>query len=711
MSWLTTTSAAAKTASVAALSPASQSKMWLSALPGRSSRMTGAPGSSARSASATAGSGSYSTWINSSASRAEYRSWATTNATSWPWKRTLSVARTACASWESVGIQASPSAARSCPVNTASTRGWASAATVSIAVILACGTGLRRIAPYSMPGSWMSSTNMPRPRMKRASSLRGTGPYAPLASALISLPPSRALRWLREAGLRRRDTAGAAFGPAPAASSGPPGFRTMAPATVAAMMLRCPLDRPHDVLVAGAPADLAGQRLPDLPGGRIRVLVEQPAGGQHHARRAEPALEPVAPGEPLWTGSSRPPFSMPSTVSTRRPSAMAASTVHDFTGSSSSQTTQAPQLEVSQPQCEPVRPSWSRRKWISSSRGSTSWVKAVPLTVTVICTSGVSAAGAVPGPAQGAHGELPGQVPLVVGRAPLIGDRPAVLGGDLAGPGEALLSGGRAEQELLGLRRGELARADRGEADPGVGDRVAIQPDRGPGRAHRPVPDPAAHLRVGAAAAGLDRDPDLGEHLAQRHHGLVGPGVELPGRHRPAAVQMARPARRTWPTWRGRPVDDHAGLQRRERRRQILGRVRLAERAADRPPVAHDRVGDHLLRVVQDRAVLARRSRGKQLRMPGQRPDPQLATVHLDIGQLAEPVDVDQRLRLREPQLHHRDQAVPPGQDPRLRAVPGQQPERVLDAGCLLVLDMRRHLHAPLPPIRPHDQSTRANAG
>src|SRR5215471_202891 len=251
-----------------------------------------------------------------------------------------------------------------------------------------------------------------------------------------------------------------------------------------------------------------------------------------------PHWSPWHRANPSWTGSSRPPCSMPSTVSTRRPSAMAASTVHDFTGSSSSQTTQAPQLEVSQPQCEPVRPSWSRRKWISSSRGSTSWVKAVPLTVTVICTSGVSAAGAVPGPAQGAHGELPGQVPLVVGRAPLIGDRPAVLGGDLAGPGEALLGGGRAAQELLGLRRGELARADRGEADPGVGDRVAVQPDRGAGRSHRPVPDPAPDLLVGAAATGPDGDPDLGEHLARRHHGLVGPGVEFPGRYRPAAVRI-----------------------------------------------------------------------------------------------------------------------------------------------------------------------------
>jgi hypothetical protein len=85
--------------------------------------MTGAPWSSARSASTTGGSASYVTLISSSASRAEYLSWATTNATSWPWKRTLSVASTACVSWESVGIQARPRPARSWPVMTASTRG------------------------------------------------------------------------------------------------------------------------------------------------------------------------------------------------------------------------------------------------------------------------------------------------------------------------------------------------------------------------------------------------------------------------------------------------------------------------------------------------------------------------------------------------------------------------------------------------------------
>src|SRR2546430_7753398 len=134
-----------------------------------------------------------------------------------------------------------------------------------------------------MPGSWMSSTNLPRPRMKRASSLRGTGPYAPLGPSLISSPPSRCVA--PEA--RQR------------ASSGPLRRRTMAAATVVAMVLRCPLDRPHDVLVARAPAYLAGQRLPDLRRCRVRVVIEQPAGGQHHARGAEPALEPVAVGETL----------------------------------------------------------------------------------------------------------------------------------------------------------------------------------------------------------------------------------------------------------------------------------------------------------------------------------------------------------------------------------------------------------------------------
>ena len=54
-----------------AASPVSQSKMWLSVLSVRSSRMIGASGASARRTSMTGSSRSYSTSMSSSASRAE----------------------------------------------------------------------------------------------------------------------------------------------------------------------------------------------------------------------------------------------------------------------------------------------------------------------------------------------------------------------------------------------------------------------------------------------------------------------------------------------------------------------------------------------------------------------------------------------------------------------------------------------------------------
>jgi hypothetical protein len=99
MSRVTTASASAKARSVASSSPASQVGLArLSRWPSLSSRMIGASGSSALRAFTTAGSGSYSTSISASASLAEYSSVAMTKATSWPWKRTLSPASTACVS-------------------------------------------------------------------------------------------------------------------------------------------------------------------------------------------------------------------------------------------------------------------------------------------------------------------------------------------------------------------------------------------------------------------------------------------------------------------------------------------------------------------------------------------------------------------------------------------------------------------------------------
>ena len=99
-----------------------------------------------------------------------------------------------------------------------------------------------------------------------------------------------------------------------------------------------------------------------------------------------PHCSPWQAMNPCCTGSSWPSCSRPSTVRMSRPLAMAASAVQDFSGAPSSHSTQAPQLDVSQPQWLPVSSSSSRMKWMSSIRGSTSRVYSVPLTVIVIST-------------------------------------------------------------------------------------------------------------------------------------------------------------------------------------------------------------------------------------------------------------------------------------------------------------------------------------
>ena len=118
---------------------------------------------------------------------------------------------------------------------------------------------------------------------------------------------------------------------------------------------------------------------------------------------------------------------------------------------------------------------------------------------------------------------------------------------------------------------------------------------------------------------------------------------------------------------------------------------------ADGAPQAHDRVGDHPLRVVQDGEMLTGDGGVEQLGVPGHGADPELAVGDLDIRQVGQAVDVDQRLGLGQPELHHRDQAVSPGQDPGLRAEPREQRQRVIHAGRLLVLDICRNLHAASP--------------
>src|SRR5690242_2797243 len=191
--------------------------------------------------------------------------------------------------------------------------------------------------------------------------------------------------------------------------------------------------------------------------------------------------------KPSWIGSSSPPSARPSTVRTWWPPAIAASTVHDLTGSPSSQTTHVPQLLVSQPQWVPVRPRVSRRKCTSSSRPSISRVTSTSLTVIVTCMG--SAPRPLDGLAQGPLGQLVREVALVLLAASLIGDRVAAAGGDLAGPPEQRLVRRLPAQSVGDLGDPRGIRSHRGEAHPGIRDRaVTGEPDRGARADDRPVP-------------------------------------------------------------------------------------------------------------------------------------------------------------------------------------------------------------------------------
>jgi hypothetical protein len=198
-------------------------------------------------------------------------------------------------------------------------------------------------------------------------------------------------------------------------------------------------------------------------------------------------------------------------------------------------------------------------------------------------------------------------VQLVVDRPALVLDRGAGVGGEPSGVGEQFLAGPLTQQHGGGVD-GQPLEAHGGEADRGVLDRpVGIEDDGGTGGGHRPVPDAALDLLVGAALAGADGEADLGEQFVLLAGGLVGPTVEV--------VDVDRPLART----RG---DEHPGAEDVADGGEVLGRIGLPEGAADRAAVTDDGIGDDPLRVVDDGKQPADDLGGQQVRVPGERAHP-----------------------------------------------------------------------------------------
>ena len=187
-----------------------------------------------------------------------------------------------------------------------------------------------------------------------------------------------------------------------------------------------------------------------------------------------------------------------------------------------------------------------------------------------------------------------------------------------------------------------------------------------PGGTDGPVADPALDLFVGAAGAGADGEPEFAQQFVLPDGGLVGSAVEVA--HGDDALAA-------------RTADHGLGAEDIADGGEVLGRVGLAERAADGAAVAHHRVGNHLLGVPA-RWGTARRPRPIPASVVWRVRAPTLSVfaVAQDEVEFVEVVDVDQPFRPGQPELHHRQQAVAAGDDPRLGTVACEKFQRVVHA-------------------------------
>ena len=121
-----------------------------------------------------------------------------------------------------------------------------------------------------------------------------------------------------------------------------------------------------------------------------------------------------------------------------------------------------------------------------------------------------------------------------------------------------------------------------------------------------------------------------------------------------------------------RPVRALGDVRRAEGERrggQVGRRIGVGDRAADRAAVAHLRIADLAGRVGEQRDVLGQHVGALDVHVPRQRPDGDVVAGVTDVGQVAQPADVDQHGRLGQPQPHQRQQAVPAGEELGLVAV------------------------------------------
>ena len=96
---------------------------------------------------------------------------------------------------------------------------------------------------------------------------------------------------------------------------------------------------------------------------------------------------------------------------------------------------------------------------------------------------------------------------------------------------------------------------------------------------------------------------------------------------------------------------------------QLGGGIGVGEAAADGAAVANRRVADEAARLGEDGRARPHRLRPLHRVLAGERADRQAVVGRADIREVADAVDVDQRLGMGEPEVEEGDQALAAGQD------------------------------------------------
>ena len=122
----------------------------------------------------------------------------------------------------------------------------------------------------------------------------------------------------------------------------------------------------------------------------------------------------------------------------------------------------------------------------------------------------------------------------------------------------------------------------------------------------------------------------------------------------------------------------------------------MGEIAAEGPTVADRRVADEAARLGHDGNAAADQLRALDGVLPRESADGHAAVVLTHVGEVGEPVDVDDDARMGEPEVQHRDQALAAGQDLRLIPVVMEVREGFVErAGGEIVESGRLHWIAP----------------